>query len=364
MKKKLLAAVLAVTMVLTACGGSSSSTASTTAAAAAAEASDDEAAPAEEADAGEAKEYQATEYELMLGTSWDVNSPLCEAAQKYVDDVYEATNGRVKIDFLTNGALGTEREEFMAVAGDELDMTFGGIVVFDMYAPEFGFLCAPYLFNDMQHLQNVLDSHLGDEMKERFLENNLALIGPCLRGVRNLTSDVPINSPDDLVGLKLRMTETACWIDFWGEDGLGATPIPIALGELYNSFQTGVVEASDGPYEQFENNKFYEVQKYLVNTQHVCEFVGLFMSEKKLESLPEDLQEIIVDLADADITVWGGQNCADSAEGYRQKLIDYGMEELNPDIEPFKEKVQPLTEKFFDDTWTVTTYDEIMSYAD
>ncbi|MGI6031336.1 MAG: TRAP transporter substrate-binding protein [Eubacteriales bacterium] len=302
------------------------------------------------------------EYTFSLGTAYDQKAPAAIAGQKFADDVNEKTGGAVTINVFTNSAIGTEKDQFSAVAADELEFTVGGMLVLDMYCPEYGFLMAPYLFQDMDHVKAVMDEYF-DGMNEKLIENNTNLIGLCWRGPRHTSSNRKIEHPADVKGLKIRMTESPSWVSIWGADGLGATTIPVVLGELYSALQTGVVEASEGPYEQLATYKFNEVQDYLINTGHVMEWCGLYASQALLDSLPEELQTIITETAKEDMTDYGSQLCEDQAEEFHQQLLDGGMEEVNIDVAEFTEAVKPALDKFFADTWTITTFDEIQSFA-
>lgn len=346
--------MVALCLILTACGGGGSTSQAPSSQAPASQ------APSSQAPASQAP---AQTYEFSLGTAYDQNAPPALAGAKFCEEVKAATNGAVTINLFTNGAIGTERDEFTAVAADELEFTVGGMLTVDMYCPEYGFLQAPYLYNDMEHMKSVMTSPLGDAMKEKLLENNTNLIGICWRGTRHTSSNKPIRTPDDVKGLKIRMTEMPSWVAIWGEQGLGGVTVPIVLGELYQSLQTGVVEASEGPYEQLATYKFYEVQKYLINTGHVQEWCGLYASEALLQSLPSDIRDIIEEKAVSCMTDYGSQLCEDKAADFRQELLDGGMEEINVDVSAFRERVLGVYDKFFAETWTASTFEEIQSYA-
>jgi TRAP-type C4-dicarboxylate transport system substrate-binding protein len=158
------------------------------------------------------------------------------------------------------------------------------------------------------------------------------------------------------------MTEMPSWVAVWGSEGLGGTTVPIVLGELYGALQNGVVDASEGPYEQLATYKFYEVQKYLVNTNHVMEWCGLYASEKLLKGLPADISKVITDKANSVMTVWGSQLCAEKTEDFRQQLLKGGMQEININVADFSKKLAPVYEKFFKDKW-VSSFQEVQSYA-
>jgi tripartite ATP-independent transporter DctP family solute receptor len=304
----------------------------------------------------------AKKYEFSLGSAYDKAAPPVLAGYKYAEEVNAATNGAITINVFPNSAIGTEREQFTQIAANELEFSVGGILTIDMYCPEYGFLSAPFLYKDMNHIKNIMASPLGDAMRKKFLENNTNLIGIVWRGIRNTSSNRAIRTPDDVKGLKIRMTEMPSWVAVW-RDGLGGTTVPIVLGELYGALQNGVVDASEGPYEQLATYKFYEVQKYLVNTNHVMEWCGLYASQKMLDGLPPELSKILDDKAKSVMTDYGSQLCADKAEDFRQQLLKGGMQEINVNVSDFTNKLLPVYEKFFSDKKWVSSLGEVMSYA-
>ena len=302
-------------------------------------------------------------YEFSLSMTYDVKSPMAVAAQKFSDDVKEASDGRLVINLFTNSALGSETDSYIAVAGDELEMTCAGVQGLDAYAPRYSFLSAPFLFKDTDHIKAVVDSEIGDGMKEDFIEDNLRMLGIGYRTPRVMSSNKPVRTPDDLNGLKMRVSEMSPWVSIWGPDTLGATAITMPLGELYGALQNGTAEASEGPYEQLATNKFYEVQDYVINTNHVYEWVAVFISEKTYQKLPEDLQDILSEYAVSSFGDYCTELNQETADSYLQELVDNGMEVIEPDREAFQEKALSSYDKWFADEWTVTDYDEVMSYA-
>lgn len=355
--KKGVALTMAGMMVLSlaGCGSSDSGTATAAGKTATAEAGTAAAAGAE-ASGGE-------KYEFSLSMTYDVKSPMAVAAQKFSDDVKNASGGRLVINLFTNSALGSEADSYIAVAGDELEMTCAGVQGLDAYAPRYSFLSAPFLFKDTNHIKAVVDSEIGDGMKEDFIEDNLRMLGIGYRTPRVMSSNKPVQTPDDLNGLKMRVSEMSSWVSIWGPDTLGATAITMPLGELYGALQNGTAEASEGPYEQLATNKFYEVQDCVINTNHVYEWVAIFISEKTYQKLPEDLQNILSEYAASSFGEYCTKLNQDTADSYLQELIDNGMEVIEPDRDAFQEKALSSYDKWFANEWTVTNYDEVMSYA-
>lgn len=361
--KKGIALLMAGVMVasMTACGSSGSGSAPQTTAAAqkaeeetTAEEKKEEAAPAASSD---------EKFEFSLSMTYDVKSPMAVAAQKFCDDVKEASDGRLVINLFTNSALGSEADSYIAVAGDELEMTCAGVQGLDAYAPRYSFLSAPFLFKSTDHIKAVVDSEIGDGMREDFLEDNLRMLAIGYRTPRVMSSNKPVHTPDDLNGLKMRVSEMSSWVSIWGPDTLGATAITMPLGELYGALQNGTAEASEGPYEQLATNKFYEVQDYVINTNHVYEWVAIFISDKTWQRLPEDLQKILDEYAQTDFAEYCTQLNQETADSYLQELVDNGMEVIDPDNDAFQKKALDSYDKWFSEEWTVTDFDEVMSYA-
>lgn len=359
----LMAGVMTVSMA--ACGSSTSGTASpTTAAATTTAAANPEAAKTpEETKAASQAASGDEKFEFSLSMTYDVKSPMAVAAQKFCDDVKEASDGRLTINLFTNSALGSEADSYIAVAGDELEMTCAGVQGLDAYAPRYSFLSAPFLFKSTDHIKAVVDSEIGDGMREDFLEDNLRMLAIGYRTPRVMSSNKPVHTPDDLNGLKMRVSEMSSWVSIWGPDTLGATAITMPLGELYGALQNGTAEASEGPYEQLATNKFYEVQDYVINTNHVYEWVAIFISDKTWQKLPEDLQEILNQYAQTDFADYCTQLNQETSDTYLQELVDNGMEVIEPDNDAFQQKALDSYDKWFSEEWTVTTFEEVMSYA-
>ena len=132
---------------------------------------------------------------------------------------------------------------------------------------------------------------------------------------------------------------------------------------MYGALQTGVVDASEGPYEQIATYNLQEVQDYLINTAHAYEATFLWMNGDLWESLSPD-QQALIEEASAEAMEYADAEALSDAEQFYQDLQDAGMEVIDPDIDAFVEKAQPGLERFFEESWTVTSLEEINSLAE
>jgi TRAP-type C4-dicarboxylate transport system substrate-binding protein len=113
-------------------------------------------------------------------------------------------------------------------------------------------------------------------------------------GVRNIYSRKgSVASPDDLKGLKIRVQNNPVEVKVWKT--LGAIPTPMNFGEVYQALQSGVIDAAENGLAVIESNKHYEAAKYISQTEHQRNLSTLYINEKKLASLPADVQKIVLE---------------------------------------------------------------------
>lgn len=297
---------------------------------------------------------------IDIATVYEEKAAPSKGAQRLADLLNET--GQFEVNFFPNGALGSERENYEAVRAGDLEMVLGGYTAQDMYAPEYMFFYAPFLFQDMEHMKAALFGDLGDQMFEALAEENLQLIGPPqIRGERHITANKPIETPEDVQGLNIRVPEMEALVSMW--EALGASPTPVALPELYGALQTGVVDASEGPYEQIATFKLNEVQDYLINAYYIYESTFMFMNGDLWNSLTPEQQDLIQEKAEEAVE-YANEEAIKDAEIFYQELIDGGMEPIDPDKEAFIEAAQEGLQQAFETSWTVTTLEEINSLAE
>jgi TRAP-type C4-dicarboxylate transport system, periplasmic component len=77
-------------------------------------------------------------------------------------------------------------------------------------------------------------------------------------------------------------------------EALGAKPTPMAFAEVFTSLQQRTIDAQENPLAMIKTGNFYEVQKYLNKTEHLRSIVYIVLSKSKLESMPKDLQDLVI----------------------------------------------------------------------
>jgi len=202
-----------------------------------------------------------------LAHGLDVNHSVHLAMVKMGVDLKELSDGKLILEIYPSQQLGTERQCLELLQIGSLDMTKVSVGVLENFAPKMKILGLPFLFRDRQHAFKVLDGRVGRQLLEDGEKYWLKGLGYYDAGSRSFyTKDRPINSPDDLDGLKIRVMESVTAIDM--VTSFGGSPTPISWGELYTSLQQGVVDGAENNPPSFYLSRHYEVCKYYSLDEH------------------------------------------------------------------------------------------------
>ncbi len=299
-------------------------------------------------------------FDIDLATAYAAEGPAGKALVKFVEDVKTKSNGTININLFTDGTLGNPKDNYTSIASGDLDMCVSGLEALDLYAPEYTFLDCPFLIKDWDHSFALLNSGIGDKLKARYAENNIITLAWHKRDVRVLASNKKVVKPEDVVGLKLRLPGMQVYVEGW--KNLKVTSTTVAMNELYTALQTKVAEACEGGYEQMTTLKLFEVQKYIAETDHVFEFGGLYINKQLYESMSDNQRKVLDECAKESMA-YADELAASLRADYKKQCLDGGMEFVELDREAFASQMTEYYKEQFAKKWTVTTYDEVMSYA-
>jgi tripartite ATP-independent transporter DctP family solute receptor len=207
----------------------------------------------------------------------------------------ERSNGQFKVSVHPSSMLGTQREglEAAQIGGIEIALSSSGIAT--SFVPELALLDLPFLFNGFEEARTAVDSPgITKLLSDSFAKKGMKFLGFYENGFRNITNNKrPIWKLSDLKGLKIRTMEAP--MHMLNFKALGASPTPMAFGELYTSLQQGVVDGQENPFVVIDLDKLYEVQKYTSVTNHIYDAMVVVASKKWFDSLPSDLQKMVED---------------------------------------------------------------------
>jgi tripartite ATP-independent transporter DctP family solute receptor len=232
--------------------------------------------------------------------------------------------------------------ELVAIQRGNLEM---GIITpqdISKQIPSWSILTAAYLFKDMDHVNRVLKSDIGQDMYKMAEEKlGIHILGPVYFGTRqvNLKPKKKIMTPADMAGIKLRMPGGDAW-QLLGR-ALGANPTPMAFAEVYTGLQTGAIDGQDNPLPNDKVMKFYEVTSQIVLTSHLIAFDHLTISSKVWNAMSPQQQAKFQAAADKAIA-WSTKQHLDQEAELVEFFRGQGLEVYTPDIEAFREYAQKM----------------------
>lgn len=323
--KKFFAMILALSMVLSlaACGGSGSS--STPAAGGSA------AAPAE-----------AVHFKLNHPSA--DGGPYDVMAKKFAELIEQKTEGRYVIDVFAGNALGTQEEALDSVSLGTLDFAVTSDDLLAKYEPEWGYLGLPFIFEDVDDVDENLNGELGAYLSGLLEENGMFVISFFENGFRNVTANKEIQTPTDLKGIKIRSATAEGLMAMF--QATGAVVTNISFSELYSALQLGTCEAQENPFANIRDKKFYEVQDYLMVTMHSHTAEPLVMSLDVFNSLSAEDQEIFK-ACGLEASQWAYQYAKDSNEENRAYL-ETVMTVIDPDRSVWQAFAEQSNAQFMD----------------
>ncbi|MCA0918825.1 TRAP transporter substrate-binding protein [Pseudooceanicola nanhaiensis] len=214
--------------------------------------------------------------------------------EKVAELVKERTEGAVEFQIFPQGQLGNQRQMNEGVQLGTMEATVAPAAFLGGFNPLVSILDIPYLIpEDAEAAAALRDGPFGQALLDSFSDKGLVAIELWPNGKKQFTSNKPLDSISDFAGQKFRVMDSSILIEQF--NALGASAIALPFGELYTSLQTGVVDGEENPLDTIRAMKFYEVQKYLVVSDHgAMEDVVLF-NPMFWESLPDDYKTIITD---------------------------------------------------------------------
>jgi tripartite ATP-independent transporter DctP family solute receptor len=275
-------------------------------------------------------------YTLQVAGVLVESHPLSQATLQWARELEDRSNGRIEVETYFAGALGDSTEVVEYVQGGTVAMTTVSTAFMSSFDEKFDIFSLPYVFRDTDHMFAALNSEFGDYIKTLLLDKGVRGLAFFDSGSRSMyTKGRPIQTPADMEGLKVRVM-SAVAVD--SMEALGASGVPIAWGELYTALQTGVVDAAENNPPSIITANHFEVTSDYSLTHHFRTPDYFIMSETVYKSLPEDLQQILVESVDEFFVPLQREMFEESTVESMRQIEEVGMKihEID-DLTPFIE---------------------------
>ncbi len=261
-------------------------------------------------------------------------------AESFASLVKEASQGKIDVVLHHSASLGSETDILQQVQLGAVEMAIITTGTLDAFVPEIAVLDFPFLFDNAEDADRVLDGPIGRELLDALAQVGFKGLHFSENGFRHLTNNrVPVKHPNDVKGLKIRVMESQLHRDLWRL--LGANPTPMSW-PIYAELQQGTLDGQENPLSIIAEYRLPEVQKYLSLTGHVYSSHTDLANLAWFNALTDD-ERALIEAAMHDAALWQRAWSRARNDAYFLALKDAGMViEFTPDLAAFRAAVAPL----------------------
>ncbi len=273
------------------------------------------------------------EITMRLSTNMPVNHYFTHNLEYFAKRVNEGTKGKVKIEVFSAGKLFSDKDLLRALPSGAVDMGQVFCPQWTGLIPLWIFLDLPLYFQDRSHWDRVMNSDVGEIMKQEAIDKGVGIkvLFWMHYGWAGFASKMPIRTLEDWKGKRIRGVGE---IILEGIKALGASPVFLGGAEVYTALQRGTIDGANSGISSFWERKYYEVTKYITCPDFAYGTGVLLINKKKWDSLPTDVQKVIAEVSE-EVRVKVRKECEKIDSESLTLLKDKGMDIYDP---PEKEK--------------------------
>ncbi|WP_158741794.1 TRAP transporter substrate-binding protein [Defluviitalea raffinosedens] len=246
---------------------------------------------------------------LFLANNNAEGYPTSVACDEFARLVKERTNGRIIIETYHNSVLADEPSCIEQIQVGGIDFARVGVATLAKYDDSLNALQLPYLYRDEEHMWNVLNGEIGQSFlnSETLKEKGIMGLAWYTGGSRNFyNTHKEIHTPEDLVGMKVRVLESK--LNMGMVSAMGGEPKPMNFADVYNALEKGTLDAAENNWASYISSSHYKVAKYITVDEHLRIPEIIIASKKSMEKLSEEDQKIIAECAkestDTQLKLW------------------------------------------------------------
>jgi len=295
---------------------------------------------------------------LTLGGSDAIGTVIDRTNAMFTRLVNERAAGKVKVNFIQGEQLGNDVqviEQMMkgsvALYGDVLDW-------YANWVKDFSVLAWGFTFRDNDHFQRFLESPTFAAMAEELrAKQGLRILASAPTQPRILFAKKPVASPDDLKDVKMRVPEIKTYLNLW--QAMGTKPARVAWAEVFLGLKTGVIDAAEGPIGSAYAQKFHQAATNVMLTDHLVSSQHITINERVYQSLPPDVQKVLVDAA-REAIAWGRKEAEAETTSLASKMAAEGAKVISVNRAAFAERaLSAVGAMEADGAWSTGLYQRI-----
>ncbi len=277
---------------------------------------------------------------MRISTAAADSDWLSKSLVMFKDSVEKALPGQVPVQVHAASSLFRQGTEVPALQRGNLEMSTMTTFEIEQQIPEYGAFSAGYLFRDYEHMNKVFKGPIGSAYFDAVAQKmGLQIIGTAYLGTRqlNLRQFKDVKTPADLAGVKLRLPGGPGWMALG--KGLGVSPTPMAMPEVYLALKTGAVDGQDNPLNITKVNNLHEVTQQIVLTSHMLQPVFYAVAKPYWDKL-SPAQQAVLRKAAAESTEFNDKSRLAEEKDMVDFFVKAGLKVTTPDVNAFRAAVE------------------------
>ncbi len=274
-------------------------------------------------------------------------TPKGQAALKFKELAEKKLPGKVEVQVFPNSQLFGDGKEMEALVLGDVQIIAPSLSKFAKYTPKLQVFDLPFLFDDIDAVDRFQDSEKGKELLNSMTKKGIKGLGFLHNGMKEMSANKMLKSPEDAKGLKFRIQSSDVLEAQF--KAIGANPQKLAFAEVYSALQTGVVDGQENTWSNIYTQKFHEVQKYIMESNHGVIDYMVITNTGWWDKLPEDVRKGLNE-AMVESIKFGNKVANDEGLSFRQKIVDDKKAEIvkltKADMKPWREAMKPVWKKF------------------
>jgi TRAP-type transport system periplasmic protein len=287
-----------------------------------------------------ASEPAAQEFELTLAHSYQDGQPQVDCGANVIRDEVEAADVGIEVEIFGASQLGPDADRVQSVIAGDIDIDIQGASALAAVYEPMSAVDGAFVFDDSEHMYNYFSGDASDALTQGFEEETgVHILGGWNTGARQFTANVPIRTPADLEGLRMRFPPTPQFL--MNAAAMGAEPVEVAFEELYLALQQGTVDGQENPITNIDAINLVEVQDVLSLSSHqlssnlvIIGEVWNELSTEQQEALTAAVEEAMVQEPDCAATAEEEILAGWEADGAIEIVDDV-------DVDAFREMAEP-----------------------
>ena len=268
------------------------------------------------------------------------------AADLLAKRVNEEMNGTACMQVFPNSSLYNDDKVIEAMLNGDVQLAAPSLSKFERYTKKFRIFDLPFLFDDIDAVDRFQNSESGQKLKDSMQRRGLQGLAFWHNGMKQLSANKPLITPEDAKGLKFRVQESDVLLAQFEQ--LGANPQKMAFSEVYGALQTKTIDGGENPWSNIYGQKFFEVQDGVTETNHGVLDYLVVTSTEWLDSLKPEVRDQFLTILE-EVTKERNEAVKKVDEENREKIVEAGTEirTLTPEQrQAWVDAMKPVWKKF------------------